>query len=98
MYICDMISFKGVKILKSSKQNLPAGSVMQMTDSSYINDPVFLERLQHFQKYRASSKWVLILDRYTSRCSLEALNHCQQHETEMLCLEPHMSYNLLIEI
>jgi hypothetical protein len=89
MYIPPMVIFKGVRLLESYTQDLPAGSTLRMTESGYINEDVFLEWLQHSQKHHTSGKCLLILDGLTSHCSLKALHYCRQHHTEMLCLPPH---------
>jgi hypothetical protein len=50
VYIPPMVIFKGVRLLESYTQDLPTGSTVRMTESGYINEDVFLEWLQHFQK------------------------------------------------
>jgi hypothetical protein len=48
-----MIIFKGLSILESYKQNLPAGSTVQMTRTSYINERAILKWLEQFKKHLA---------------------------------------------
>jgi hypothetical protein len=45
MYIPPMLIFKGASILERHKQNFPAMSTVQMAESSYINEAVFVECL-----------------------------------------------------
>jgi hypothetical protein len=44
------IIFKGLSILGSHKQNVLAGSTVQMTQTSYINETVILKWFAAFQK------------------------------------------------
>jgi hypothetical protein len=83
--ILPMVIFRGVRILESHKQNLPAGSTVKMTESGYVNETAFLEWLQHFKKHRIPWKYLIVLVGRTSHCALEDLNYCR-HDIEMLCL------------
>jgi hypothetical protein len=60
-----------------------------MTDSGYINEDIFLEWLQYFQKHRSPGKCLLILDGHASHSSLKCLDYCRDNDIEMLCLPPH---------
>ena len=50
-FIPPFVIFKGVRFREIYKEVLPAES--EMTDSGYINDDIFLQHLQHFQKHRS---------------------------------------------
>jgi hypothetical protein len=39
VYIPPTVIFKGVRLLESYTQDLPAGSTVRMTESGYINGP-----------------------------------------------------------
>jgi hypothetical protein len=60
-----------------------------MTGSGYINEDIFLEWLQHFQKHCSPGKCLLILDGHASHSSLKCLDYCRDNGIEMLCLPPH---------
>jgi len=51
--IPPFVIFKGVRFMEIYKQVLPTSSEIAMTDSGYINDDIFLQHLQHFQKHRS---------------------------------------------
>jgi hypothetical protein len=89
--VCD---FQGVRIRDIHKQNLPAGSEVAMTDSGYINEDIFLEWLQHFQKHRSPGKCLMILDGHASHFSLKCLYYCRDNDTEMLCVPSHTTHVL----
>jgi hypothetical protein len=90
VYIPPMVIFREIRFLESYTQDLLA----VMTESGYINEDVFLEWLQQFQKHLTSGKCLLILDGHMSHCFLEALHYCRQQHIEMLCLPPHMTHAL----
>jgi hypothetical protein len=75
VFIPLFVIFKGVRFRDIHKQDLPAGSEVAMTDSGYINEDIFLEWLQHFQKHRSPGKCLLILDGNASHSSLKCLDY-----------------------
>jgi hypothetical protein len=77
MYIPPMVTFKGVKLLESHKQDLPTGSTVQTTESGCIDEADFLEWLQRFRNAAilasACSYWMvthLITGTRTTECLL----------------------------
>jgi hypothetical protein len=65
-----------------------------MTDSGYINEDIFLQWLQRFQKHRSPGKCLLIFDGHASHSSLKYLYYFQNNGIEMLCLPPNTTHVL----
>lgn len=51
--IHPFVIFKWVRFREIYNHVLPTRSEIAMTDSGYINDDIFLQHLQHFQKHRS---------------------------------------------
>jgi hypothetical protein len=51
--IPPFVIFKGVRFRELYNHVLPTRSEIAMTDLGYINDDIFLQHLQHFQKHRS---------------------------------------------
>ena len=54
----------------------------------------FFTFFEHYQKNRIPGKVLLIVDGHTFHSALPALEFCQQHEIEILCLPPHTTHML----
>lgn len=75
----------------------PSGSIVMVSDSGFINGELFIEWLQHFQKFVKASKEdpvLLILDNHASHCSLETVLFCRDNNITLLTLPPHTSHHL----
>jgi hypothetical protein len=94
VYFPPFVIFKGVRFRDIYKQDLPAGCEVAMTDSVKINEDIFLEWLQHFQKHRSPGKCPLILDGHASHSFLKCLDYFRDNGIEMLCLPPHTTHVL----
>jgi hypothetical protein len=70
--IPPFVIFKAVRFREIYKQVLPARTEIAMTDSGYINDDIFLQHLQHFQKHRSP-----VEDGHSSYSLLMSLNCCR---------------------
>jgi hypothetical protein len=99
-FILPFVIFKGIRFREVYKQDLPTGSDVAMSSAGYINDDIFLQWLQHFQKHWSPGKCLLILDGHSSHSSLMCLNYCRESGIEMLCclLTRHMSCSPSIEL
>ncbi|KAB0801970.1 hypothetical protein PPYR_02363 [Photinus pyralis] len=87
---------------KREKQELldgaPAGSILMVSDSGFINTDLFLKWLKHFKssaKASLESNHVLLtLDNHSSHISLEAILFCRENGIHLLSLPPHSSHKL----
>ena len=93
-FIPPFIIFKGKRFKDVYKKDLPPASIVEMTDSGYINEDVFLLWLQHFQKHRVQGRCLLILDGHVSHSSLQCVEFCKENDIELLCLPPHTTHAL----
>ena len=76
----------------------PPGSYGVANASGYMNTDLFVEHyLPFFVKSVRCSKEkpvLLILDNYSSHCSLQAVELCQKEGVVLLTLPPHCSHRL----
>ena len=79
VFIPPFVIFKTIRLREVYKQDLPAASDVAMSSSGYINEDIFLQCLQHFQKHRSPGKCLMILDGHSSHSSLICLNYCTRH-------------------
>jgi hypothetical protein len=89
-----MIIFKGIRKSPHFQDELPAGSVVGMSYSGWINEDLFLDSLKHFLKFKSEGKVLLILDNYGSHTSYEAIRFCKDHDIELIELPLHSTHVL----
>lgn len=92
MFMPPFVIFKGKRFKDVYRKDLPPGTSVEMTESGYINEEVFLLWLHHFQKNRVQGRCILILDGHVSHCSLQCLEFCRENGIELLCLPPHTTH------
>ncbi|KAJ4449181.1 hypothetical protein ANN_00577 [Periplaneta americana] len=93
-YIPPMVIFKGVRNSIMYKDDLPPGSVVEMRDSGYINEDLFISCLNHFTKFKPDDKILITLDNHGSHTSVRALDYCKKNNIELLGLPPHTTHVL----
>lgn len=94
-FIPPLIIFKGQHV--PNKEDYPNGTKLFGSKSGYINEEIFLQFLIHFDEHRekvAGKKVLLFLDGHASHLTVEALEFCQNHSIELICLPPHSSHRL----
>lgn len=73
----------------------PPSSIGMVSDTSYINNALFVDWLSHFKDHARPSKdnpVLLILDNHTSHCTLEAVNFFRANHIHALTIPPHSSH------
>ena len=73
------------------------GIFISSSKSGYIETDIFIEYLNHFQKFRTKingKKCILILDGHSTHLSVQAIEMCQANGIEMVCLPPHSSHRI----
>lgn len=98
VYVPPMIIFKRKKWLEDLKIGALLGRVVTISDTGYINSELFIQWLQHFQKYVNSSKSrkvLLLLDGHTTHSkNLEACEYAREHGIVLLQLPGHTTHRL----
>lgn len=91
--------FKGQKLQsKWVEKPGPEGSLYQVTDTSYMQGPVFLEYLRAFHKFIIASglddgkPHVLILDGHASHVTLDGLKFAVDNNIDLFQLPSHSSH------
>jgi hypothetical protein len=83
---------QGGSFQRNIQAGLAEGSAIAMTDSGFINNDIFLQWLQYFQKQPSPGKCVLILAGHYFYSSFM----CRKGGVEMFCLPPHTTQALQI--
>ncbi|XP_071579330.1 uncharacterized protein [Temnothorax nylanderi] len=86
------VHFKG-HMLKGAPPGFSGGA----SKSGWMNGQLFVEVLEHFQKYAHASvekKVLLILDNHESHVTVNSLDFCKQNGIILLTLPPHTSNKL----
>ena len=97
LYIPPFIIFKGKRSNEMLKCGAPAGSLVTLSPSGYIDSDLFLKFLQHFQKQRPrTDEWcLLVVDGHGSHTkSVESLKFAESNKILLLCLPPHTTHIL----
>lgn len=93
-YIPPMIVFKGVRMRPEFNDGLPPCTIVELSESGYINERLFLRWLEHFATYKTPGRVLLILDNHGSHTNFNALKFCQENEIELVGLPPHTTHVL----
>lgn len=93
-FIPPMAIFKGKRFLPEFSDGFPNGSLITMTDSGWINEEAFMKWLQHFEAHRVPGPCILLLDGHASHKTLQALQFCEDHNINMICLPSHTTHRL----
>ncbi|XP_072400266.1 uncharacterized protein [Diabrotica undecimpunctata] len=75
----------------------PPGSFYSCSKSGWMNEEVFLFWIQHFAKTNKPTRYdpiLLVLDNYSSHCSIAIYNFCKENGIIMLSIPPLTSHRL----
>ncbi|KAK9747215.1 DDE superfamily endonuclease [Popillia japonica] len=96
-YIPPALIFPRKNMKRELTDHTPAGTLCIPQESGWMTGPVFLQWLQHFQKYAKSSpteKVLLIVDGHSSHKYLDALLYAKENGIVLLCLPPHCTHRM----
>ncbi|KAJ2937617.1 hypothetical protein O0L34_g17873 [Tuta absoluta] len=97
-FIPPMIIFKRMRMNEQLKEGAPAGSLVKVSESGYINRELFVEWLEHFisvVKPTKEDKVLLLLDGHTTYSkNLEALSLARDKGVILLQLPGHTTHRL----
>lgn len=92
--IPPMILFKGKRKKNEWMDNLPAGSVIEMTDKGSMTTSVFVRWLHHFANYKPPGKVLLIFDGASSHLDASIVDAAASHEITPFCLPSNTTHEL----
>ena len=96
-YIPPALIFPRKNMKKELTDHAPAGTLCIPQESGWMTGQVFLQWLQHFQKYAKASlteKVLLIVDGHSSHKYLDALLYAKENGIVLLCLPPHCTHRM----
>ena len=94
-FIPPLVVYKGKRNKAEFADNLPPGSCVAMSDSSYITTDIFIQWLHHFNQHRVPGKVILLLDGQESHVkSIDVIDLAVSYNITMVCLPPHTTHYL----
>lgn len=96
-FIPPALIFPRKNMKKELVDHAPPGTLGIAQESGWMTGPVFLQWLEHFQKFTKAStdqKVLLIIDGHSSHKYLDALIYAKQHGIVLLCLPPHCTHRM----
>lgn len=97
-FVPPMIIFKRQRMHPSLANGAPAGSIVEVSDTGYINSDLFVKWLKLFIKHvkpSTESKVLILLDGHTTHSkNLEAINLARQNGIILLQLPGHTTHRL----
>lgn len=92
--IPPMILFKGKRKKEEWLDNLPAGTVIEMTDKGSMTTQVFVKWIHHFAKYKPPGKVLLIFDGASSHLDAGIVDAAESHDISLFCLPSNTTHEL----
>ena len=93
-YITPMVVYKGARMQPQYGVNLPAGSKVAVSESGYFNSSLFVQWLDHFDRFKPSGKVLLVVDGHRSHVSEDVADKADELEVELLCLPSNTTHEL----
>lgn len=97
-FVPPMIIFKRLRMHPSLKVGAPPGSIVEISETGYINTELFIKWLEHFIAYVKPSveeKVLLVLDGHTTHSkNLEAIQLARSNGVLLLQLPGHTTHRL----
>jgi hypothetical protein len=98
--IPPMITFKCDNILaKFCRNDLPAGTLFNTSESGYVSDIIQLHWAEHFHKrslnHRRGGVWrLLLVDGHGSHATVQFIEYMQQHQIIVIKMPAHLTHLL----
>lgn len=92
--IPPMVLFKGKRKKEEWLDNLPAGTVIEMTEKGSMTTPVFIKWVHHFAKYKPAGKVLLIFDGASSHLDAGIVDAAESHDITLFCLPSNCTHEL----
>ena len=93
-YIPPYVVYKGARKQPHYGHFLPSGSDVAISDTGYFNSSIFLDWLDHFQRFRPAGPVLLIVDGHRSHVSEEVADKVEELGIELMCLPSNTTHEL----
>lgn len=96
-YIPPMLVYPRKRMPLTLQKNGPIGASYKCSKNGWVNAEIFVQWLNHFQKYAKATvndPVLMILDNHSSHISIEAYEFCKRNCIHMVSLPPHTSDHL----
>ncbi|XP_063241735.1 uncharacterized protein LOC134541920 [Bacillus rossius redtenbacheri] len=92
--IPPMILFKGQRLKPEWADNLPAGSVVEMTAKGSMTSETFVKWLHHFSRYKSAGPCLLIMDGAKCHLDYSIVEAADNVGVSLLCLPSNTTHEL----
>ena len=89
-----MIIFKGVRRRPQFADDLPPCSAVEMAPRGSMTTDIFIHWLQHFSRFKAAGKVLLIFDGASSHLSPDIVDEADKHGVTLFCLPSNTTHEL----
>ena len=83
-------------MLPEIEKALPAGTIVRLSETGYVNKDLFLQWLEHFSKHlkERDGKTLLVLDGHGSHTfNLDVRLYAAEHGVEIVSMPPQTSHS-----
>ena len=92
--IPPMVLFKGKRMKQEWADNLPAGSVVEMTPKGSMTSQTFVRWLHHFGRYKSAGECLLIVDGAKCHLDYSIVEAGESVGVTLLCLPSNTTHEL----
>lgn len=92
--ISPMILFKGKRKKEEWLDNMPSGTVVEMTNKGSMTTSVFINWIHHFAKFKPPGKVLLIFDGASSHLDAGIVDAAESHDISLFCLPSNTTHEL----
>ena len=93
-YIRPFVVYKGKRFQLHYGHNLPVGGTFAMSETGYFNKDIFIEWLDHFQRFRPAGPALLVVDGHRSHVCEEVADYVEKLGILLLCLPSNTMHDL----
>lgn len=96
-YVPPLFIYARKRMNTQLKRNGPPGALYCCSDNGWMTEKIFVEWLDHFQKFVKSTKEdpvLLLVDNHLTHCSLQAYTFCKENGIIVVTIPPHTSNRL----
>lgn len=97
IYVPPMFIYARKRMNPQLQKGGPSGAFYSCSDKGWITEDLFLQYLEHFQKFVKASQEdpvLLIMDNHSTHSTLEAYKFCKANGVILLSIPPHTSHKI----
>lgn len=92
--IPPMVLFKGKRMKQELADNLPVGSIVEMTPKGSMTSQTFVRWLHHFNRYKSAGECLVIMDGAKCHLDYSIVEAAEDMGVTLLCLPSNTTHEL----